>query len=94
MVYGIIPTSIKLEPALKGRIKKLGEVKQRKPHAIMKEAICIYLEHEEKNERLLQEITQRWRAAESNNTIDHNAVCNWLTTWSTDNKSENPAWLK
>jgi predicted transcriptional regulator len=88
MVYGVIPTSIKLEPALKGRIKKLGAIQKRTPHAIMKEAICLYLAQEEKHERLVHEITKRWRAIENNNTIDHSAISVWLATWGTDNENE------
>lgn len=91
MVYGIIPTSIKLEPTLKERVKKLAEATQRKPHALMKEAIILYLKREEKIEQLRQEIVARWDAVTHGKTINHMNISAWLDTWGTDKETERPS---
>ncbi len=93
-IYGIIPTSIKLDPVLKDRVKKLGKIKQRTPHAIMKEAICLYLEREEKIECLTQQITARWQARADKPLISHSSTCAWLATWGTSKENEEAVWQK
>lgn len=57
-------TSIKLDPAVKERIQRLADARRRSAHWVMKEAIEEYLEREEKQEQLRDELTARWREYE------------------------------
>ena len=55
-----LPTSIKLDDALKGRLQRLAERRRRSTHWIMREAIEQYVEHEEKRENLKQDALGAW----------------------------------
>ncbi len=81
---------VKLEPEIKERLDRLGEIKHRKPHWLMKEAIVRYLEQEEYNEQLKQETVARWQEAESGKVVSDQAVMQWLDTWGTDDESDRP----
>lgn len=85
-----IPKVIKLEPDIKNRLDKLSELKQRKPHWLMKEAIVRYLIQEEYNEQLKQETLNRWQEAESGKIVSNKAVMDWLNTWGTENEKDRP----
>lgn len=85
-----IPKVVKLEPDVKDRLERLGELKHRKPHWLMKEAIMRYIEQEEYNERLKQETILRWEEAESGKIVSNKAMTDWLDTWGTDNESDRP----
>lgn len=51
---------VKLEPEVRDRLQTLGKLKNRSPHYLMKEAITIYLEREERYERERQEDAERY----------------------------------
>ena len=53
-------TSIKLDDALKGRVRDLAEARRRSAHWIMREAIAQYVEREEKREALRQDAMRAW----------------------------------
>ncbi len=89
--HGLIPKVVKLEPEIKERLERLGEVKHRKPHWLMKEAIVRYLEQEEYNEQLKQETLLRWQEAESGKVVSNEAVMQWLDTWGTENENDRPS---
>ena len=56
-----LPTSIKLDDTLKGRLQRLAETRRRSTHWIMREAIEQYVEHEEKRENLKQSALKAWK---------------------------------
>jgi predicted transcriptional regulator len=85
-----IPKVVKLDPAIRDRLERLGEVKHRSPHWLMKEAITRYLEQEEYNEQLNQETLARWHEAEQGKVVSHQAVNQWLDTWGADEESDRP----
>lgn len=85
-----IPKVVKLEPDIRDRLERLGEIKHRSPHWLMKEAITRYLEEEEYNEQLNHETLARWQEAEQGKIISHQAVIKWLDTWGTDKESDRP----
>ena len=85
-----IPKVVKLDPAIRDRLERLGEAKHRSPHWLMKEAITRYLEQEEYNEQLSRETLARWQEAESGKVISHHAVSKWLDTWGTDEENDRP----
>lgn len=58
------PTSLKLDPEIKGRIQRLAEARRRTPHWLMGEAIRQYVDREEKQEQLKQVALQAWKKFE------------------------------
>lgn len=54
------PTSIKLDDALKERVKHLAKVRRRSSHWIMREAIAQYVEREEKREEFRLAAIRAW----------------------------------
>ena len=85
-----IPKVVKLEPDIRDRLERLGEIKHRSPHWLMKDAITRYLEEEEHNEQLNRETLARWQEAEQGKVVSHQAVSKWLDTWGTDTESDKP----
>lgn len=85
-----IPKVVKISPEIRDRLERLGEIKHRSPHWLMKEAITRYLEQEEYNEAINQETLNRWQEAEQGKVISHQAVSQWLDTWGLDEKSDRP----
>jgi predicted transcriptional regulator len=52
--------SLKLDSAMKERVKGLASARRRSPHWIMREAVEQYVEREEKREQLRQETLAAW----------------------------------
>lgn len=86
----LIPKVVKLEPEIKDRLERLGEIKHRKTHWLMKEAITRYVAQEEYTEQLKQETLARWQEAENGKIVSNKAVMEWLDTWGTDKESNRP----
>lgn len=82
--------SIKLPVKLKTRLQKLGKLKQRSAHWLMKEAIEHYLDEEEGLEKLKQVTLNRWKEAERNQVVANSEVISWLNTWGTEQEKERP----
>ena len=83
--------AIKLDSKTKKRLKKLGELKQRAPHWLMKEAVERYLVEEEYAEQLKQETLLRWQEALTGKVVSHKAVVAWLDTWGEKDEKDRPA---
>lgn len=82
---------VKLDEQTRERLKRLGELKRRTPHWIMREAILTYLDREEQKELEKKEDLERWQRYEtSGRHISHEAVEAWLQTWGTEKESECP----
>jgi len=75
------PTGVKLDLKTKKRLQKLGKMKRRTPHWLMKEAISQYIEREEQAEQLKQETLAHWEEVAQGKTVKHADVLNWLKTW-------------
>lgn len=76
---GCTPVSIKIEPEIKERVKKLAKSKQRSSHWLMKEAISQYVEREEQREAIRRDATTAW--AEYKRTglyVTHEEADAWL----------------
>src|SRR3546814_18401596 len=52
---GSVATSVKLDPELVDRLRRLAGRRQRSPHAMMREAIQTYVEREEARESFQEE---------------------------------------
>jgi predicted transcriptional regulator len=53
-------TSLKLDTAIKERIRRLASARRRSPHWLMREAIEEYVEREEKREQFRQDALTAW----------------------------------
>jgi predicted transcriptional regulator len=53
-------TSLKLDSAIKERVRRLASARRRSPHWVMREAVEQYVEREEKRERLRQDALAAW----------------------------------
>lgn len=51
---------LKIDDETRQRLNKLGEIKERTPHWMMKKAVAEYLEREERYEAELKEDMRRW----------------------------------
>lgn len=72
---GITTMGVKLDDETRSRLKKLGEIKQRSSHWLMKAAIHRYLDAEERYEREKAEDVERWqRYLETGTAIPHEDV--------------------
>ncbi|MBK5937715.1 CopG family ribbon-helix-helix protein [Halochromatium roseum] len=64
-VATVRPVAVKLDDAMKARLKRLAEARQRTPHWLMREAITNYVEREEKREAFRQDALKAWEAYRS-----------------------------
>lgn len=85
-----IPKVVKLDSDIPGRLERLGKIKHRSPHSLMKEAIDCYVAKEEKLEQLNIETQKRWSEAEQGRVVSNEAMNKWLNSWGSDNESERP----
>ena len=53
-------TSVKLEPELRDRLRRLADARQRTPHWLMREAIAQYVVREEAREQLRADALAAW----------------------------------
>lgn len=56
----IRPVTIKIEPEMKERVKRLADARHRTSHGLMREAISQYLDREENREAYRQEAIHAW----------------------------------
>jgi predicted transcriptional regulator len=85
-------TSLKLDDALKDRVKRLAEAQRRTPHWLMREAIADYVQRAEKRETFKQEALAS--LADYRQTGLHLTgaeIDSWLESWGTDSETEAPA---
>jgi predicted transcriptional regulator len=58
-------TSLKLDPELRERLRRLAEARRRTPHWLMRDAIVRYLDREEARERLRVDALAAWAEYEA-----------------------------
>ena len=84
-------TSLKIDDALKDRVKQLASQRRRSPHWIMLEAIQQYVEREEARESFRQEALASWEAyQETGRHLTGQEVRSWLSTWGTEDEKAKP----
>lgn len=84
-------TSVKIDEALKLRIQRLAELRDRSPHWIMCEAIAEYVAREEGRESFKQEAMASWKAyQETGRHLTGNEVRTWLKTWGSEHETKVP----
>jgi predicted transcriptional regulator len=57
--------SLKLDPELKARVRRLAETRRRSQHWVMREAIQQYIDREEQREQLRQDALAAWAEYQS-----------------------------
>jgi predicted transcriptional regulator len=73
----VTTTGIKIDAETKERLKRLGKVKNRTPHWLMKQAIFEFLEREESYEREKAEDLVRWQQfVETGRYVSQDAMSN------------------
>lgn len=85
-------TSVKLDAALRDRVRRLAEAQRRTPHWLMREAIAQYVEREEARERLRADALAAW--AEYQATGAHatgEVVDAWLARLEAGEEADPPA---
>ena len=55
-------TTLKVDQSIRARVKRLAEARHRTPHKLMLDAICEYVEREEKREVFRQDGIRAWNA--------------------------------
>ena len=54
------PVTVKIEPAIKQRVQRLADARNRTAHWVMHEAIVQYVDREEKREAVRQDAIAAW----------------------------------
>ncbi len=73
-------TSVKLDEALKNRVRTLAEARNRSSHWVMREAIKDYVEREEKREALKQDALRAWENYQHDGLhLTFDEADNWLS---------------
>lgn len=87
----IASKAVKLDDAIYGRLKALGEIRKRSPHWLMKEAIQQFLDREEEAEHIRRDTLKRLKNYKATGkTISNDVVEAWLKTWGTDQEDKCP----
>lgn len=82
-------TSLKIDDALKDRIRVLAEQQDRTPHWIMRAAIREYVEREEKRQSFYDEAMQSWAEyQETGLHVTGEEVQEWLKKWASGERPE------
>lgn len=92
MTAAIRPVAIKINEDIKARVKRLAEARHRTSHWMMREAITLYVEREERREAFRQDTLTAWeeyRTTGLHATAEE--VSAWLESWGTDNELPAPA---
>ncbi len=75
----VTTVGIKLDIEIRERLNKLGRIKDRSSHWLMKKAVAEYLDREERYEREKDEDAARWRQYEDTGEfLSNDAMSNWL----------------
>ena len=83
--------SVKLDNAMRDRIKHLAGVQHRTTHWILREAIAQYVDREEKREAFRQSTLAAWQEhQETGMHVTGDEVEAWLASWGTDNELPAP----
>ncbi|MGH7123767.1 MAG: CopG family ribbon-helix-helix protein [Stellaceae bacterium] len=72
-------TSLKLDPKIKARLRKLARARQRSSHWLMREAVEQYVTREEKREQLRRDALAAWSEyQESGRHVTQKEADAWL----------------
>ena len=87
--------SVKLDAETRARVESLAEARHRSAHWVMREAICQYVEREEKREAFRQDTIKAWEEYQETGLHTTAAeVETWLASWGAENELPAPEWHK
>ena len=87
----IRPVAIKIGADIKERVQRLAEARHRTPHWLMREAICQFVEREEKREAFRQDGINTWNAYQATGQhVTMNEADTWLSRLEAGNDVEPP----
>lgn len=85
-------TSVKLEPELRERLRRLADARQRTPHWLMREAITEYVAREEAREQLRADAVAAWdEYKETGRHASGEVVDGWLARLEAGEDADPPA---
>lgn len=85
------PLLINLDADTKRRIKLMAEARYTSPHALIRKAICQYVERESFRRDTLEALQEYQETGRHGTAQD---VDRWLASWGTDDKGTPPAYDK
>jgi predicted transcriptional regulator len=87
----IHPTTVKMDSITKVRLKKLADIRHRKPHWMILEAIHQYLDQEEKRESFRQDAIMAWNEYQATGRhVTAEEADTWLKELENGNEVEPP----
>jgi predicted transcriptional regulator len=91
MQQQIKAVSVKLDLDVRTRVGNIAEARHRSPHWVMKEAICQYVDREEKRDAFKKDALIAWYEYQDTGlhatSLDVDA---WLASWGTKNELPKP----
>lgn len=91
MNTGNVAVAVKIDPAMKERVQRLAEVRNRSAHWLLREAIGQYVEREEQREAFHRDALQAWQEyKETGLHVTGDEVLDWLESWGTPNEKAAP----
>jgi predicted transcriptional regulator len=85
-------TTLKVDQAIKERVKRLAEARHRTPHRVMLDAISEYVEREEKREAFRQDGIRAWEEYQATGLhVTHDEADAWLAKLEQGQDVEPPA---
>jgi predicted transcriptional regulator len=86
-----MPTSLKIDDEMKGRIQALAQQRDRSAHWIMREAIREYVDREEARESFREEALDAWTAyQETGRHLTGAETTTWLESWGSEQETGAP----
>lgn len=83
--------TVRLETAMRERIRSLAESRQRTPHWVLREAVREYVEREEKREVFREAALASWQDYEETGLhATGEEVIAWVESWGTKNELDAP----
>ena len=80
-----VPMSLRVDPALRDRIKAIALQRKRSAHALIQEAVREFVEHQEAKDRWNREAIEAYNDYRSTGLhITHEELDTWLDNWGTD----------
>ena len=86
-----VTVTVKIEPEMRERMKRLSERRQRTQHWLVRDAIRQYVEREEARDAFVQQARDAWQ--EYRQTGLHASaeeVLDWLATWGGESETAAP----
>lgn len=82
---------VRLDPEMEQRLTVLASKTKRTKSYLAKEALRIYINRLETEERRRQETLERWEAYEqSGESVSHEDIADWLDSWGADEERTCP----